>query len=61
MYGAALRGLYLIDPKGKVRSMQINDDQAGKKPYLINFTSQERKENQSSLLLLNGIVFVMTC
>jgi alkyl hydroperoxide reductase subunit AhpC len=30
MYGAALRGLFLIDPTGKVRSMQINDDQAGR-------------------------------
>lgn len=30
MYGAALRGLFLIDPLGKVRSMQINDDQVGR-------------------------------
>lgn len=30
MYGAALRGLFIIDPTGKVRTMQINDDQVGR-------------------------------
>jgi peroxiredoxin (alkyl hydroperoxide reductase subunit C) len=30
MYGAALRGLFIIDPKGTVRSMLINDDHAGR-------------------------------
>lgn len=30
MYGAALRGLFIIDPTGKVRSLTINDDQAGR-------------------------------
>jgi len=30
MFGAALRGLFLIDPKNKVRSMQINDDAVGR-------------------------------
>mmetsp|Transcript_30353 Transcript_30353/g.22124 ORF Transcript_30353/g.22124 Transcript_30353/m.22124 type:complete len:184 (-) Transcript_30353:194-745(-) len=30
MYGAALRGLFIIDDKGKVRSMQINDDAVGR-------------------------------
>lgn len=30
MYGAALRGLFIVDPKGKVRSMQINDDAVGR-------------------------------
>jgi len=30
MYGAALRGLFLIDPKGVIRSMQINDDAVGR-------------------------------
>mmetsp|Transcript_14264 Transcript_14264/g.23734 ORF Transcript_14264/g.23734 Transcript_14264/m.23734 type:complete len:231 (+) Transcript_14264:108-800(+) len=30
MYGAALRGLFIIDPTGKIRSMQINDDQVGR-------------------------------
>jgi peroxiredoxin (alkyl hydroperoxide reductase subunit C) len=30
MYGAALRGLYIIDPKGVIRSMTINDDQVGR-------------------------------
>lgn len=29
-YGAALRGLFIIDPTGKVRSLTINDDQAGR-------------------------------
>ena len=26
MFGAALRGLFIIDPKGKIRMMQVNDD-----------------------------------
>lgn len=30
MYGAALRGLFIIDGNGKVRSMQINDDAVGR-------------------------------
>eukprot|EP00744_Colponema_vietnamica_P000682 GILI01001202.1.p2 GENE.GILI01001202.1~~GILI01001202.1.p2 ORF type:complete len:242 (-),score=98.74 GILI01001202.1:52-777(-) len=30
MYGAALRGLFVIDPQGTVRSIQINDDQVGR-------------------------------
>lgn len=30
MYGAALRGLFIIDPKGIIRSMQINDDAVGR-------------------------------
>jgi alkyl hydroperoxide reductase subunit AhpC len=30
MYGAALRGLFIIDPSKVVRSVQINDDQAGR-------------------------------
>ncbi|EQC38582.1 peroxiredoxin (alkyl hydroperoxide reductase subunit C) [Saprolegnia diclina VS20] len=30
MFGAALRGLFIIDPKGVVRSIQINDDQVGR-------------------------------
>lgn len=30
MFGAALRGLYIIDPKGMVRSVQINDDAVGR-------------------------------
>lgn len=30
MYGAALRGLFLIDPQGTVRSVQINDDAVGR-------------------------------
>ena len=30
MYGAALRGLFIIDPKGVVRSVQINDDAVGR-------------------------------
>ena len=30
MYGAALRGLFVIDPKGVVRSIQINDDAVGR-------------------------------
>ena len=30
MYGAALRGLFIIDPKGIVRSIQINDDAVGR-------------------------------
>lgn len=30
MYGAALRGIFIIDEKGKVRSMQINDDSVGR-------------------------------
>jgi len=30
MFGAALRGLFIIDPTGKVRSLTINDDQAGR-------------------------------
>jgi len=30
MYGAALRGLFIIDPTGKIRSMQINDDAVGR-------------------------------
>ena len=30
MYGAALRGLFIIDNEGKVRSMQINDDAVGR-------------------------------
>jgi len=32
MFGAALRGLFLIDPKGVIRSMQINDDAVGRNP-----------------------------
>ena len=30
MNGAALRGLFIIDKAGKVRSMQINDDSVGR-------------------------------
>ena len=30
MYGAALRGLFIIDPSGKIRSIQVNDDQVGR-------------------------------
>ena len=30
MYGAALRGLFIIDGTGKVRMMQINDDAVGR-------------------------------
>ena len=30
MYGAAIRGLYVIDPKGKIRSIMMNDDQVGR-------------------------------
>lgn len=30
MYGAAIRGLFLIDPKGKIRSVMMNDDQVGR-------------------------------
>lgn len=30
MFGAALRGLFIIDPNGIVRSMQINDDAVGR-------------------------------
>merc|ERR1711968_388918 len=30
MFGAALRGLFIIDPKGTVRTAQINDDQVGR-------------------------------
>lgn len=30
MYGAALRGLFILDPSNKLRSMQINDDAVGR-------------------------------
>ena len=30
MYGAAIRGLFIIDPKGKIRSVMMNDDQVGR-------------------------------
>jgi peroxiredoxin 3 len=30
MYGAALRGLFIIDGKGKIRTVQINDEQVGR-------------------------------
>lgn len=30
MFGAALRGLFIIDPKGVVRSVQVNDDSVGR-------------------------------
>jgi len=30
MFGAALRGLFLIDPTGKIRMLQINDDAVGR-------------------------------
>ena len=30
MYGAALRGIFIIDGNGKLRSMQINDDAVGR-------------------------------
>eukprot|EP00602_Paraphysomonas_sp_CaronLab_P009052 CAMPEP_0185024278 /NCGR_PEP_ID=MMETSP1103-20130426/7277_1 /TAXON_ID=36769 /ORGANISM="Paraphysomonas bandaiensis, Strain Caron Lab Isolate" /LENGTH=173 /DNA_ID=CAMNT_0027557199 /DNA_START=223 /DNA_END=744 /DNA_ORIENTATION=+ len=30
MYGAALRGLFIVDPNGFIRSIQINDDQVGR-------------------------------
>ncbi|ETW08762.1 hypothetical protein H310_01280 [Aphanomyces invadans] len=30
MFGAALRGLFIIDPQGVIRSIQINDDQVGR-------------------------------
>jgi alkyl hydroperoxide reductase subunit AhpC len=30
MFGAALRGLFIIDPKGVIRSVQINDDAVGR-------------------------------
>ena len=30
MFGAALRGLFIIDPSGTVRSVQVNDDSVGR-------------------------------
>ena len=30
MYGAALRGLFIIDGDGKLKAMQINDDAVGR-------------------------------
>jgi len=30
MFGAALRGLFIIDPKGIIRSIQVNDDAVGR-------------------------------
>ena len=30
MFGAALRGIFIIDGEGKLRSMQINDDAVGR-------------------------------
>jgi len=30
MYGAALRGLFIVDASGKIRMMQINDDSVGR-------------------------------
>lgn len=30
IYGAAVRGLFIIDGNGKVRSMRISDDAAGR-------------------------------
>lgn len=30
MFGAALRGLFIIDPSGTIRQMQINDDAVGR-------------------------------
>ena len=30
MYGAALRGLFIVDPSGKIRMLQINDDSVGR-------------------------------
>lgn len=30
MYGAALRGLFIIDGEGKLKAMQINDDAVGR-------------------------------
>ena len=30
MFGAALRGIFIIDENGIVRSMQINDDSVGR-------------------------------
>ena len=30
MYGAAIRGLFIIDPSGKIRSVMMNDDQVGR-------------------------------
>ena len=30
MFGAALRGLFIIDPRGVVRTIQINDDHVGR-------------------------------
>ena len=30
LYGAALRGLYIIDGEGRIRSMQINDAPVGR-------------------------------
>jgi len=30
LYGAALRGLFLVDPQGKVRSLQVNDEAVGR-------------------------------
>ncbi|KUF98250.1 Ras-related protein RABE1d [Phytophthora nicotianae] len=30
MFGAALRGLFIIDPEGTIRSIQINDDAVGR-------------------------------
>jgi len=30
MYGAALRGLFVIDPSGKIRALTVHDDQVGR-------------------------------
>lgn len=30
MYGAALRGIFIVDGAGTIRSMQINDDSVGR-------------------------------
>ena len=30
MLGLALRGLFIVDPSGTIRSMMVNDDQVGR-------------------------------
>jgi peroxiredoxin (alkyl hydroperoxide reductase subunit C) len=54
MFGAALRGLFIIDPEGVIRSVQINDDAVGRS------VSEHRMILLTCKLLLKAIAWAIT-
>lgn len=62
MFGAALRGVFIIDPKGVVRSVLVNDDHVGRN---VDETLRQVKAFQvrplSSSILVAVFLFLFVC